>query len=228
MTAVVTSNTATGSYNAMHDSFTSLGGMVLLVNMLLGEVVFGGLGSGLYGMVMAAAIAIFLAGLMVGRTPHYLGKKIGPAENKMIMLYALAGPVVVLTLSAIAVSTKVGLAGLSTNQGPHGLSEILVAYSSCFVNNGQAFAGLAANTPFYNLTTAFAMLMGRFALAIPVLTLAGLFARQRNTPSSHGTVPTDSGTFGVLLTACLIIFSALGYLPALALSSVLERLLYGV
>ena len=228
LTAVVTSNTATGSYNAMHDSFTSLGGMVLLVNMLLGEVVFGGLGSGLYSMVMAAAIAIFLAGLMVGRTPHYLGKKIGPAENKMIMLYALAGPVVVLTLSAIAVCTRMGLAGLSTNQGPHGLSEILVAFSSCFANNGQSFAGLSANTPFYNLTTAFAMLMGRFALAIPVLTLAGLFAMQRNTPSSSGTVPTDSGTFGVLLTACLIIFSALGYLPALALSSVLERLLHGV
>jgi K+-transporting ATPase ATPase A chain len=116
LTSVVTSNTATGSYNAMHDSFTSLGAMVLLVNMLLGEVVFGGLGSGLYSMVMAAAIAIFLAGLMVGRTPHYLGKKIGPAENKMIMLYALAGPVVVLTLSAIAVCSRMGLAGLSTNQ----------------------------------------------------------------------------------------------------------------
>jgi potassium-transporting ATPase potassium-binding subunit len=228
LTSIVTSNTATGSYNAMHDSFTSLGGMVLLVNMLLGEVVFGGLGSGLYSMVMAAAIAIFLAGLMVGRTPHYLGKKIGPAENKMIMLYALAGPVVVLTLSAIAVRSRMGLAGLSTNQGPHGLSEILVAYSSCFANNGQSFAGLSSNTPFYNLTTGFAMLMGRFALAIPVLALAGLFAKQRNTPSSSGTVPTDSGTFGVLLIACLIIFSALGYLPALALSSVLERLLYGV
>jgi potassium-transporting ATPase potassium-binding subunit len=228
LTAVVTSNTATGSYNAMHDSFTSLGGMVLLVNMLLGEVTFGGLGSGLYSMVMAAGIAVFLAGLMVGRTPHYLGKKIGPAENKMIMLYALAGPVVILTLSAIAVCTRMGLAGLSTNQGPHGLSEILVAYASCFANNGQSFAGLSANTPFYNLTTAVAMLMGRFALAIPVLTLAGLFAKQRNTPSSSGTVPTDSGTFGVLLTACLIIFSALGYLPALALSCVLERLLYGL
>jgi potassium-transporting ATPase potassium-binding subunit len=177
---------------------------------------------------MAVAIAVFLAGLMVGRTPHYLGKKIGPAENKMTVLYALAGPLVILTLSAVAVCTKMGLAGLSTNRGPHGLSEILVAYASCFANNGQSFAGLSANTPFYNLTTALAMLMGRFALAIPVLTLAGLFAKQRNTPSSLGTVPTDSATFGVLLTACLIIFSALGYLPALALSCVLERLLYGV
>src|SRR5450631_1633511 len=128
LTAVVTSNTATGSNNSMHDSYTSLGGMVLLVNMLLGELIFGGLGSGIYSMVMAAAIAVFLAGLMVGRTPEYLGKKIGPAENKLIILYALAGPVFVLSLTALAISTKAGLAGLTTNAGPHGLSEILFAY----------------------------------------------------------------------------------------------------
>jgi len=227
LTAVVTSNTATGSYNSMHDSYTSLGGMVLLVNMLLGELVFGGLGTGLYSMVMTAAIAVFLAGLMVGRTPEYLGKKIGPAENKMIMLFALAAPLFVLPLTAIAVSTKAGLSGLTTNTGSHGFTEILFAYASCFANNGQIFAGLSANAPFYNLTTALAMMAGRFALAIPALAFAALFARQRNTPSSLGTLPTHSFLFGVLLTACLIIMVALSYLPALALGPILERLLFG-
>ena len=227
LTAVVTSNTATGSNNSMHDSYTPLGGMVLLVNMLLGELVFGGLGTGLYSMVMAAAIAVFLAGLMVGRTPEYLGKKIGPAENKMIMLYALAAPVVVLPLTAIAVSTRMGLAGLTVNGGPHGFTEILFAYTSCFANNGQSFAGLSANTPFYNLTTAVAMMVGRFGLAIPALALADLFGRQRSTPASSGTLPTHSFLFGVLLTTCLITMVALSYLPALALGPVLERLLFG-
>ena len=227
LTAVVTSNTATGSNNSMHDSYTSLGGMVLLVNMLLGELVFGGLGSGLYSMVMAAAIAVFLAGLMVGRTPEYLEKKIGPAENKMIMLYALAAPLVVLPLTAIAVSTRAGLAGLTVNTGPHGFTGILFAYTSCFANNGQSFAGLSANTSFYNLTTAFAMMVGRFGLAIPALALADLFGRQRITPSSSGTLPTHSFSFGVLLTTCLIIMVALSYLPALALGPLLERLLFG-
>ena len=225
--AVVTSNTATGSYNSMHDSYTSLGGLVLLLNMLLGELVFGGLGTGLYSMVMAATIAVFLAGLMVGRTPEYLGKKIGPAENKMIMLYSLAAPLVVLPLTAIAVSTRVGLSGLTVNDGPHGFTEILFAYTSCFANNGQSFAGLSANTPFYNLTTALAMMVGRFGLAIPALALADLFGRQRSVPSSSGTLPTHSFSFGVLLTTCLITMVALSYLPALALGPVLERLLFG-
>jgi len=227
LTAVVTSNTATGSYNSMHDSYTSLGGMVLLVNMLLGELIFGGLGTGLYSMVMAAAIAVFLAGLMVGRTPEYLGKKIGPCENKMIMLYALAAPLVVLPLTAIAVSTRAGLSGLTVNGGPHGFTEILFAYTSCFANNGQSFAGLSANTPFYNLTTALAMMVGRFGLAIPALALASLFARQRSTPASSGTLPTHSVLFGTLLTTCLITMVALSYLPALALGPLLERLLFG-
>jgi potassium-transporting ATPase potassium-binding subunit len=227
LTAVVTSNTATGSYNSMHDSYTSLGGMVLLVNMLLGELVFGGLGSGLYSMVMVAAIAVFLAGLMIGRTPEYLGKKIGPAENKMIMLYALAAPLFILSLSAIAVTTKAGLAGLTTNAGPHGLTEILVAYTSCFANIGQTFAGLSVNTTFYNLTTVLTMMAGRFGLAIPALALASLFGSQRITPSSPGTLPTHSFTFGVLLTICLIILIALSYLPALALGPLLERLVFG-
>jgi K+-transporting ATPase ATPase A chain len=227
LTAVVTSNTATGSNNSMDDSYTSLGGMVLLVNMLLGELVFGGLGTGIYSMVMAAAIAVFLAGLMVGRTPEYLGKKIGPAENKMIMLYALAAPLVVLPLTAIAVSTRLGLSGLTVNTGPHGFTGILFAFTSCFANNGQSFASLNANTPFYNLSTALAMMVGRFGLAIPALAFASLFGRQRNTPSSSGTLPTHSFVFGVLLTICLIIMVALSYLPALALGPVLERLLLG-
>jgi potassium-transporting ATPase potassium-binding subunit len=227
LTAVITSNTATGSNNSMDDSYTSLGGMVLLVNMLLGELVFGGLGTGLYSMVMAAAIAVFLAGLMVGRTPEYLGKKIGPAENKMIMLYALAAPLVVLPLTAIAVSTRLGLSGLTVNTGPHGFTGILFAFTSCFANNGQSFASLSANTPFYNFTTALAMMVGRFGLAIPALSLAALFGRQRNTPSTSGTLPTHSLVFGVLLTTCLIVMVALSYLPALALGPVLERLLLG-
>jgi potassium-transporting ATPase potassium-binding subunit len=227
LAAVVTSNTATGSYNSMHDSYTSLGGMVLLVNLLLGEVVFGGLGTGLYSMVMAAAIAVFLAGLMVGRTPQYLGKKIGAAENKMIMLYALASPLFILPLTAIAVSTRAGLSGLTTNGGPHGLTEIVFAYASCFANNGQSFAGLSVNTPFYNVTTSLAMMAGRFGLAIPALALAVLFGRQRISPVSSGTLPTHSFSFGVLLTACLITIVALSYLPVLAIGPVLERLLFG-
>ena len=225
LTAVVTSNTATGSNNAMDDSLTALGGMVLLGNMLLGELVFGGLGTGLYSMVMATAIAVFLAGLMVGRTPEYLGKKIGPAENKMIVLYALAAPLFILPLTAIAITSSAGLAGLTVNHGPHGFTEILFAYTSCFANNGQSFAGLNATSPFYNLTTAIAMLGGRFALAIPALALASLFARQRNSPTTSGTLPTHSLVFGVLLAVCLIVMVALSYLPALALGPVLERLL---
>src|SRR5260370_25652460 len=178
-------------------------------------------------MVMDAAIAGYLAGTMAGRTPEYLGKKIGTAEYKMIMLYALAAPLIVLPLAAIAVGTRAGLSGLTVNGGPHGFTEILFAYTSCFANNGLSFAGLSANTPFYNLTTASAMMVGRFGLAIPALTFANLFGRQRSTPSSSGTLPTHSFPFGVLLTTCLIIMVALSYLPALALGPVLERFLLG-
>jgi len=227
LTAVVTSNTATGSTNAADDSFTSLGGMIVLVNMLIGELIFGGLGTGLYGMVMAATIAVFLGGLMVGRTPQYVGKKIGPPENKMIVLYALATPLVILPLTAIAVSSKAGLAGLTSNAGPHGFTAIIFGYASSFANNGQAFGSLNANTTFYNVTTALAMMVGRFGLAIPALALASLFARQKNTPASSGTLPTDSVSFGVFLTACIIVTTALSYLPALALGPILERLLLG-
>ena len=227
LTAAVTSNTATGSTNAADDSLTSLGGMVLLTNMLVGEVIFGGLGTGLYSMVMAAAIAVFLAGLMVGRTPEYLGKKIGPPENKMILLYALLAPLVILPLTAIAVSTPMGLSGLTVNSGPHGLTTIVFAYASCFANNGQAFGGLSANTVFYNVTTAFAMVAGRFGLAIPALAFAGLFARQRKTPVTAGTLPTDSLPFGIFLIVCLVIVTALSYLPVLTVGPVLERLALG-
>jgi potassium-transporting ATPase potassium-binding subunit len=228
LTGIVTSDGATGSYNGTDDSFTSLGGLVLLINLLLGEIIFGGLGTGLLGMIMTAAIPVFLAGLMIGRTPEYLGKKIGPSENKMIVLYALAGPISVLLLTAIALSTKAGLAGLSTNSGPHGLTEILFNFASCFANNGQNFGGLNANTPFYNTVTAIAMMVGRFGLVIPALAFAGLFARQKIAPRSSGTLPTDSLAFGCLLTGFLTIATALSYLPVLALGPVLEQLFFKI
>src|SRR5581483_11080762 len=194
----VTSNTSTGSANAMDDSFTPIGGMVLLINLLFGEVIFGGLGTGLIGMIMAAAIAVFLAGLMIGRSPEYLGKKIGAGENKMIMLYALIGPTSILLLTATAVSTRAGLAGLVNNSGAHGLTEILFAFASSFGNNGQAFAGLNSNTTLYNVTTAIAMIAGRFGLVIPALGFAGRLERQRNRPQTSGTLRTDSLSFGIL------------------------------
>jgi potassium-transporting ATPase potassium-binding subunit len=226
LTAVVTSNTATGSYNAMHDSFTPLGGMVPLTNMLLGELVFGGLGTGIYSIILIALVAIFLTGLMIGRTPEFLGKKIGPTENKLIMLYTLAAPISILPLAALAVLTKAGLAGLTTNTGPHGFTEILFGYTSSFANNGQNFAGLNANTPFYNLTTAIAMLLGRFALAIPALALAGRFAVQQTRPPSAGTLRTDSLSFGLTLTATILIVAGLSYFPALTVGPILEQLLH--
>jgi K+-transporting ATPase ATPase A chain len=228
LAGAVTSNTATGSANAMDDSFTSLGGLVLLVNLLLGEVIFGGLGTGIFSIIMTAAIAVFLAGLMIGRTPEYLGKQIGPNENKMIVLYALTGPVTILILTAIAISTKVGLSGLTTNAGPHGLTEILFGFASSFANNGQAFASLNANTPFYNITTAIAMMAGRFGVAIPALMFAGMFARQKERPQTRGTLRTDTFTFGALLTTFLVIVTALSYLPVLALGPVLEHLLFKI
>jgi K+-transporting ATPase ATPase A chain len=196
LAAVVTSNGATGSYNSMHDSYTPLGGMILLVNMLLGEVVFGGLGTGLSSIVMGALIAVFLARLMIGRTPEYVAKRIGPTENKLIVLYTVVAPLAILSLTAVALITQTGLAGLTTNSGPHGLTEIMFAYTSSFANNGQSFAGLSANSPFYNLTTAVAMMAGCFGLAIPALALAGVMARQGRAPVTIGILRTDSLTFG--------------------------------
>ncbi len=228
LAGIVTSNTSTGSANAADDSFTSLGGLVLLVNLLLGEVIFGGLGLGFAGLIMTAAIAVFLAGLMIGRTPEYLGKKIGPSENKMIVLYALTGPATILVLTAVAMVTRAGLAGLATNGGPHGLTELVFAFASSFGNNGQAFAGLNANTLFYNATTAIAMMAGRFGLAVPALCFAGLAARQKNTPATRGTLRTDTLTFGALLTTFLLIVTALSYLPVLTLGPILERLQFRI
>jgi len=224
LAAVTTSNGATGSYNSMHDSYTPIGGMVPLGNMLLGEIVFGGLGTGIYSIVMIALVALFLAGLMIGRTPAYLGKKIGAAESKMIMLYILAGSISILACTALAVLTKAGLAGLTTNNGTHGFTEILFAFASANANNGQNFAGLSANSVFYNLTTAITMMVGRFGLAIPALALAGMFATQQPTPESAGTLPSTSMSFAVLLTSTALIVSALSYFPALALGPILEHL----
>jgi len=224
MTAVITSNGATGSYNSMHDSYTPLGGAVPLVNMLLGEIVYGGLGTGLYSIILIALLGLLLAGLMVGRTPEYLGKKMEPPEAKMLTLYVLAGPLAILPLTAIAVATRAGLAGLTTNTGAHGLTEIIFAFASSMANNGQSFAGLNANTPFYNLTTAVAMMVGRFGLAIPALALAGLFAGQTRRFGGEGAIATDTVTFGALLLATALIVCGLSFFPVLTLGPVLEHL----
>lgn len=224
LTAVVTSNGATGSYNSMHDSYTPLGGAVPLVNMLLGEIVFGGLGTGLYSIVLIALIGLLLAGLMVGRTPEYLGKKIRPPEAKMIALFAVITHIAILPAIAVAVTTKAGLAGLTTNTGAHGFTEIVFNYATCFANNGQNFAGLSANTFFYNFSTAIVMMVGRFGLAVPALCLAGLFARQVRMPANTGAVRTDSLAFGILLLSTALIVMALSFFPALTLGPVLEHL----
>jgi potassium-transporting ATPase potassium-binding subunit len=222
LTAVVTSNTSTGSYNSMHDSFQPLGVMVPLVFMLLGEVVFGGLGAGVYSIVMTALLAVFLGGLMVGRTPEYLGKKIGAAETRWIALYALLTPMVVLVLAGIAVVTSSGLAGLGTNSGPRGFTEIVFAYASCMANNGQTMAGLNANSVFYNVTTTIAMLAGRYGLAVLALALAGRVAAQRRLPVTSGTLPSDTPTFGVLVFGTILLVGALCFFPALALGPIVE------
>ena len=222
LTAVVTSNGATGSYNSMHDSYRPMGVLVPLVNMLIGEVVFGGLGSGLYGMVMIALVAVFLGGLMIGRTPEYLGKRITPDENRFVVLYALLTPAVVLVLTALAIATPAGRAGLVTNTGTRGFTEILFAYASSTGNNGQTMAGLDANSLFYNSTTAIAMFAGRFGLAAIALAVAGRFAAQRRSPTTAGTLPSDSATFGILVIGTVVLIGALCFLPALALGPVAE------
>ena len=222
LAAVVTSNGATGSYNSMHDSYRPIGVLVPLVNMLLGEVVFGGLGTGLYGMVMIALVAVFLGGLMIGRTPEYLGKKITADENRLIMLYALLTPAVVLVLTALAIATPWGRAGLVTNGGTRGFTEILFGYASSMANNGQAMAGLNTNTLFYNATTGVAMVAGRFGLASLALAIAGRFAAQRRWPTTAGTLPSDSVTFAILVLGTIVLVGALCFLPALALGPIAE------
>jgi K+-transporting ATPase ATPase A chain len=227
LAAVTTSNGATGSYNSMHDSFTPIGGGVVLTNMLLGEIIFGGLGTGLYSIIVITLVGVFLAGLMIGRTPEYLSKKIGISEIRLIMLYVLSSPLAVLGFTALAIATPLGLAGLTTRDGPHGLTSVLFAYASSFANNGQNFAGLSANNVFYNLTTAIAMMIGRFGLAIPALALAGSFAAQRNRPVTMGTMPGYTLMFGVLVVGTALIVGGLSYFPALTLGPVLEHLLTG-
>jgi K+-transporting ATPase ATPase A chain len=224
LTAVVTSNGATGSCSAMHDSFRPLGVLVPLVNMLLGEVTFGGLGTGLYSMVMIALVGIFMGGLMIGRTPEYLGKTIKVTEAKLIAWYTLLTPMVVSLLAAWAVATGAGRAGLTTNDGSRGFTEILFAYASCMANNGQTMAGLSANSPFYNLTTSVAMAAGRFGLAALALVLAGRFAAQGRTHETIGSMPCDTPTFGVLVLGAVTLVGALSFLPALALGPIAEYL----
>ena len=224
LTAITTSNGTTGAVNAAPDSYTPLGGLVPLVNMALGEIVFGGLGTGLYSIILVALVGLFIAGLMVGRTPEYLGKKIEPRHMKVIMVYTLAGPVMLLALAALATATNAGQAGLTTNNGPHGLTEILFAYTSNMANNGQTFGGLSANSPFYNLTTVVAMLVGRFALGVLALMLAGIFVGQRWRPATLGTLPTDSLQFGVVIVGTAVLVGSLTFFPAWALGPVVEHL----
>jgi potassium-transporting ATPase potassium-binding subunit len=222
--ASATTAASNGSVNSMHDSYTPLGGLVPLLLMQFGEVVFGGVGSGLYGMIVFAIIAVFIAGLMVGRTPEYLGKKIEPYEMKMASLLILIMPIIVLGLTAIAVLTEVGTSS-RLNPGAHGFTEILYAYTSQGNNNGSAFAGLNANTPFYNITGGIAMLISRFWLAVPTLALAGALARKKLVPAGPGTLATHTPLFVTLLIGVVIMVGALTFLPALALGPVVEELI---
>jgi potassium-transporting ATPase potassium-binding subunit len=212
-----------GAVNAMHDSFLPLSGGILLANMMVDEVIVGGPGSGLYGMLLFCVVTVFLAGLMIGRTPEYVGKKIGSFEIKMTILALICVPAATLGLTAIACVIEPGLVGLG-NAGPHGYSEILYAYTSAAATNGSAFAGLSTNSPFYNLTLALAMLVGRFAVIVPVLAVAGSLAAQHVISRSAGTLPTDGTMFVCLLLSVIIIVGGLTYLPALALGPIVENL----
>jgi K+-transporting ATPase ATPase A chain len=223
--ATVTTDASCGAVNGMHDSFTPLGGLVPMVNILLGEVVFGGVGAGLYGMLIFVIVSVFIAGLMVGRTPEYLGKKIEAYDVQLAMLYLLIFPLIILGFTAVSVlSPNFGLAAL-TNQGPHGLSEILYAYTSAAGNNGSAFAGLNANTNWYNVTLGIAMFAGRFLMIVPMLAIAGNLAGKHRIPPSAGTFPVTTPLFTVLLLSVIVILGALTFVPALSLGPVLEHLL---
>ena len=220
--AVITTAASCGAVNAMHDSFMPLGGMVPLINILLGEIIVGGVGSGLYGMLLFAILTIFLAGLMVGRTPEYVGKKIEAREVKMAMLAILCLPLAILGFTAVAAVIPAGLAGTS-NGGPHGFSQILYAFTSAAGNNGSAFAGLSANTIFYNATLAVTMVIGRFAIIVPMLAVAGSLAAKRRAAISAGTFPTHGGLFVGLLVGSILIVGGLTFLPALALGPIAEH-----
>ena len=221
--ATITTAASCGAVNAMHDSLTALGGMIPLINMQLGEVIVGGVGAGLYGMLIFVVVAIFVAGLMVGRTPEYLGKKIEAKEVKMAMLGILILPLMMLGFTALAVVLPSAVAG-TNNPGPHGFSEILYAYTSAAANNGSAFAGLSGNTMFYNLTLATGMLVGRFFIHIPALAIAGSLAAKKRVPASAGTFPTHGGLFVGLLVGVILIIGGLTFFPALALGPIVEHL----
>ena len=223
--ATVTTDASCGAVNSMHDSFTPLGGMVPLTNILLGEVVFGGVGAGLYGMLVFVVMAVFIAGLMVGRTPEYLGKKIEAFDIQMAMLYLLIFPLLILGFTAVTLlMPNLGLSSLA-NHGPHGLSEILYAFTSATGNNGSAFAGLNANTHFYNYALATAMFFGRFMMIVPMLAIAGNLAGKKIAPASAGTFPVTTPLFTILLTGVIVIVGALTFFPALSLGPILEHLL---
>jgi len=222
--STVTTDASCGAVNSMHDSFTPLGGLVPLVNIMLGEIIFGGVGSGLYGMIVFVILAVFIAGLMVGRTPEYLGKKIEAYDVKMAMLFVLIASFSILGFSAVAAVEPFGTSSI-TNPGPHGLSQILYAYVSATGNNGSAFAGLNSNTNWYNVSMAFAMLLGRFFMIIPVLAIAGNLARKKIAPESLGTFPVTGLLFTILLVSTIAIVGALTFFPALSLGPILEHLL---
>ena len=222
--AVITTAASCGAVNAMHDSFTPLGGMVPMVMMQLGEVVFGGTGTGLYGMLIFAILAVFISGLMIGRTPEYLGKKIEAHEMKLTSVAILVTPIIVLAGTALAVMLGAGKAGIA-NPGPHGFSEILYALTSAGNNNGSAFGGLSANTPFYNLLLGVAMWLGRFGVIVPVLAIAGSLARKKRLPVTSGTMPTHGPLFVVLLIGTVLLVGLLNYVPSLALGPVVEHLM---
>ena len=221
--ATITTAASCGAVNAMHDSFTPMGGLAPLLQMQLGEVVFGGVGAGLYGMLLFAILAVFVSGLMIGRTPEYLGKKIEPYEMKMVVLGLLAAPLTVLIGTAISVMTEAGQAGVF-NPSAHGFSEILYAFSSAANNNGSAFAGLGANTPFYNVMLGIAMLLGRFGVILPVLALAGSLAKKPRLPVNNGTLPTTTPLFVGLLIGTVLLVGALTFIPALALGPIIEQI----
>lgn len=222
--ATTTTDTSCGAVNSMHDSFTPLGGLVPLVNMQLGEVVFGGVGSGLYGMLIFVLLSVFIAGLMVGRTPEHLGKKIEAREIKLAMLYVLISPLAILYFSAWSAVAPYGVSSLN-NAGPHGLSEILYAYSSNAGNNGSAFAGLNGNTLWWNVSGGLVMLVGRFLMIVPVMAIAGSMVGKKVVPASLGTFPTNGALFAVLLVSVVIIIGALTFFAALALGPIVEHFL---
>jgi potassium-transporting ATPase potassium-binding subunit len=222
--ATITTDTSCGAVNSMHDSFTPLGGMVPLINLMLSEVIFGGVGAGMYGMLVFVILSVFIAGLMVGRTPEYLGKKIEAYDVKMAMLVILIFPLVILVFTAISVLYSFGTSAMA-NAGPHGFSEILYAFTSAVANNGSAFGGLSGNTPWYNVSLAFAMLLGRFMMVLPVLAIAGNLAQKKQAPATLGTFPVTGPLFTVLLIGVVVIVGALTFFPALSLGPILEHLL---